>query len=44
MREVLAKNLTIESLTICELKIICKPSKRKEDGMMPNKRDELINK
>ena len=43
-REVLEKKLTIESMTIRELKIICKPLKRKEDGTMPNKRDELINK
>ena len=43
-REVFEKKLTIESMTIRELKIICKPLKRKEDGMMPNKRDELINK
>ena len=36
-REVLAKKLTIESMTIRELTIICKPLKRKEDGKMPNK-------
>ena len=42
--EVFEKKKTIESMTIKELTIICKPLKRKEDGKMPNKKDQLIQK
>ena len=31
-------------MTICELTIICKPSKSKEDGKMLNKQDKLMSK
>jgi len=42
--EVFEKKKTIESMTIKELTLICKPLKRKEDGKMPNKKDQLIQK
>ena len=42
--DVFNKKKTIESMTIKELTIICKPLKRKEDGKMPNKKDQLIQK
>ena len=42
--EVFEKKKTIETMTIKELTIICKPLKRKEDGKMPNKKDQLIQK
>ena len=34
----------LEDMTIKELTTICKPLKRKEDGKMPNKKKELIEK
>ena len=34
----------LEKMTIRELTIVCKPLKRKSDGKMPNKREELIAK
>ena len=37
-------NKTLEDMTIKELTTICKPLKRKEDGKMPNKKKELIEK
>ena len=40
--EVFNKKKTIETMTIKELTIICKPLKRKEDGKMPIKKDQLI--
>jgi len=42
--EILSKNIAIENMTIKQLTIICKQYKRKEDGKMPNKKDELIKK
>ena len=41
-REVFEKKTNIETMTIRELTTICKPLKRKEDGKMPNKKDQLI--
>ena len=40
--EVFNKKKTIETMTIKELTIICKPLNRKEDGKMPIKKDQLI--
>ena len=40
--EVFQKKSTLGLMTIHKLTIICKPLKRKEDGKMPNKKDELI--
>ena len=42
--EVFDKKKTLENMTIKELTIVCKPLKRKEDGKMPNKKDQLIQK
>ena len=42
--EIFSKNIAIENMTIKQLTIICKQYKRKEDGKMPNKKDELIKK
>ena len=38
------KNGALESMTIRELTIICKPLKQKSDGKMPNKKEDLIQK
>ena len=43
-KEVFEKNIPIENMTIKQLTVICKQYKRKEDGKMPNKKDELIKK
>ena len=43
-KEVFETNKTLEQMTIKELTTICKPLKRKEDGKMPNKKNELIAK
>lgn len=37
-------NKALEHMTIKELTTICKPLKRKEDGKMPTKKNELIAK
>ena len=42
--ELFAKNIALENMTTKQLKIICKQYKRKEDGKMPNKKDELLKK
>ena len=41
-KEVFKKKVTLESMTAKELTIICKPLKRKDDGKMPTKKEELI--
>ena len=41
---VFAKNKSLDQMTIKELTTICKPLKRKEDGKMPIKKNELIAK
>ena len=38
------KNGSLESMTIRELTIICKPLKQKSDGKMPNKKEDLNQK
>jgi len=38
------KKSELEKMTIRELTIVCKPLKRKSDGKMPNKKEELIAK
>ena len=43
-KEVFEKNIPIENMTIKQLTVICKQYTRKEDGKMPNKKDELIKK
>jgi len=43
-KEVFDKKTDLQSMTIRELTIICKPLKRKEDGKMPTKKVELIQK
>ena len=40
--EVFRKKMTLESMTAKELTIICKPLKRKDDGKMPTKKEQLI--
>ena len=42
--EIFEKKLTIDKMTIKELKAVCKPLKWREDGPMPNKKNQLINK
>ena len=41
-KEILAKKPNIETMTIKELTLICKPLKTKSDGKMPVKKQELI--
>ena len=41
-KEVFRKKMTLESMTAKELTIICKPLKRKDDGKMPTKKEQLI--
>ena len=41
---ILETNKALEHMTIKELTTICKPLKRKEDGKMPTKKNELIAK
>ena len=43
-KEVVQTKIYIETMTICELTTICKPLKRREDGKIPNKKDQLIQK
>ena len=43
-RAIFEKNKRLEDMTIKELTTICKPLKRKDDGKMPNKKNELIAK
>ena len=43
-KEVLRKKPDIQTMTIKELKLICKPLKRKSDGKMPTKKVDLIAK
>ena len=43
-KEEFATNQTLESMTIRELALICKPLKRKSDRKMPNKKESLIKK
>jgi len=43
-KAVFEKKSELQSMTIRELTIICKPLKRKEDGKMPTKKVELIQK
>ena len=40
--EIFRMKPTLESLTIQELTLICKPLKRKGDRKMPNKKESLI--
>ena len=40
--EIFRMKPTLESMTIRELTLICKPLKRKGDGKMPNKKESLI--
>ena len=41
---VFEKNIPFENITIKQLTVICKQYERKEDGKIPNKKDELIKK
>ncbi len=41
-KQVFRKKMTLESMTAKELTIICKPLKRKDNGNMPTKKEELI--
>ena len=43
-KAVFEKKSNLENMTIKELTIICKPLKRKEDGKMPTKKVDLIQK
>ena len=43
-KAVLETNKKLEDMTIKELTAICKPLKQKEDGKMPSKKNELIEK
>ena len=43
-QKVFEKKGNIQQMTIKELTIICKPLKRKSDGAMPNKKNDLIAK
>jgi len=43
-QEVFATKQTLQSMTIQELTLICKPLKRESDGKMPKKKESLIQK
>ena len=44
-KKVFEKKQSIENMTIlCELIIVCKPLKNKDDGPMPNKKEALVSK
>ena len=40
--EIFDRKLTVDKMTIAELKAVCKPIKRKNDGPMPTKKQDLL--
>ena len=42
--DIFSKKHTIEKMTIAKLKAVCKPHKRKADGKMPTKKEDLFAK